>query len=103
MTVESEIENPESVLALYQSALTLRTLHLTGSGDLTWLESPAHGLMRKDLLAFKRGSITVAMNLSTAAQEIQWQGTPIMVSSGALEIHAGKTLIPALSCIWSLN
>ncbi len=103
LTVESEIDNPKSVLALYRSALTLRALHLTGSGDITWLESPTHGLMRNDLLVFKRGSITVAMNLSTTAQEIHWQGTPIIVSSGVLEIHADETLIPALSCTWSLN
>ena len=103
MTVESEIDDAKSVLTLYRSALKLRALHLTGTGDIAWLESPFHGSMRSDLLIFKRGSIIVAMNLSTKAQEIQLQGIPIIISSGELENHADKTLIPALSCMWSLN
>jgi alpha-glucosidase len=103
LSVENEIDDEKSVLTLYRTALTLRALHLSGAGEITWLESPIHGLMRNDLLVFKRGSVTVAMNLSTQAQEIQWQGTPVIVSSGELEVHAGKTLIPGLSCMWSLN
>ena len=103
LTVESEIDDPKSVLTMYRSALALRALHLTGTGEISWLESPMHGSMRNDLLVFKRGYITVAMNLSTSVQEIDIQGTPLIISSGELESHAGKTLIPALSCIWSLN
>lgn len=103
LTVESEIDDTRSVLTMYRSALALRALHITGTGDIAWLESPVHGSMRSDLLIFKRGSITVAMNLSTMAKEIELQGVPIIISSGELENHAGKTLIPALSCMWSLN
>ena len=103
LSVESEIDDPKSVLTMYRSAIALRALHLTGTGDITWLESPMHGSMRNDLLIFKRGSINVAMNLSTKSQEIELQGVPLIISSGELEIHAGKTLIPALSCMWSLN
>jgi alpha-glucosidase len=103
LTVESEIDDEKSVLNMYRSALALRALHLTGTGEISWLESPMHGSMKRDLLIFKRGSITVVMNLSTMAQEIELKGVPIIISSGELESHAGKTLIPALSCMWSLN
>jgi alpha-glucosidase len=102
-TVESEIDNTQSVLTMYRSALALRALYLVGTGEIEWLESPLHGSMRSDLLVFKRGSITVAMNLSKVAQEIALQVTPLIISSGELENKSGKTLIPGLSCMWSRN
>ena len=60
--------------------------------------------MRKDnLLVFKRGAITVAMNLSEEVQEIEKSGQVIMLSSGVLEGGEIKKLIPARSSIWILH
>jgi alpha-glucosidase len=102
-TVESEIDNTQSVLTMYHSALALRAIHLVRAGTIEWIESPIHGLKRSDLLVFKRGSVTVAMNLSTVAQDIELPGVPLIISSGELANYSGKTRIPGLSCIWSLN
>lgn len=103
LTIENEDSDSMSVLNLYRSAITLRALHLTGSGDIEWLESPFHGMRKDNLLVFKRGAITVAMNLSEKAQEIDVGGQVILLSSGILNGRDGKKQIPALSCIWSLH
>ena len=102
-TIESENLDPQSVLNLYRNAIALRALHLTGSGDIVWLESPFHGMRRDNLLVFKRGAITVAMNLSEKAQEIERSGHVIMLSSGVLEGREYKKLIPPRSSIWILH
>ncbi len=103
LTVENEKADPQSSLNLFREALALRAEHLVNKGDVQWLESPLHGAKRKDLLVFKRGAVTVAMNLSELAQEVSIEGQVIMLSAGSLDSNSGKKLIPARSCIWSLN
>ena len=102
-TIENENVDPKSVLNLYRSALALRAEYLVRAGDIEWLESPLHGSKRNDLLVFKRGNITVAMNLSQYVQEVDVDGQVILLSSGILDGRDGKKQIPALSCIWSLR
>lgn len=103
MSVESEDSDAKSVLNLYRSALSLRTLHFIGRGEITWLESPLHGAKLDGLLTFRRGDITVVMNLSQHIYEIDIAGQVILVSSGVLDGRNGKKSIPACSTIWILN
>jgi alpha-glucosidase len=46
LSVEAQSADSKSVLSLYRNAMALRAEHLTGTGDIEWLESPLHGLMR---------------------------------------------------------
>ena len=102
-TVENENSDPESVLNLYRNALALRSQHLVNTGDLIWLESAVHGAKNANLLSFRRGSITVAMNLSSQVQEIDLSGKVLVQSYGKIEIANGKLHLPALSSIWCLS
>ena len=102
-TVENENAEPLSVLNLYRNALVLRAQHLVGAGELIWLESPFHGAKNSNLLIFKRGSITVAMNLSQQNQEMDLDGKVVVESYGKVETSAGKLLLPPLTSIWCLS
>lgn len=103
LTIENEDSDSMSVLNLYRNAITLRALHLAGSGEIVWLESPMHGAKKKDLLVFRRGPITVAMNLATAAQDVAVHGHAIILSAGDLDDRDAIKQIPGRTCIWSLH
>ena len=100
LTVENEKLDPNSSLHLYRNALALREAHLTGQGDINWIESPQHGSKSETLLCFKRGAITVVMNLSNAEQECDVDGKLLVVSGGTVDAHNEKKVIPARSCAW---
>ena len=99
-TVENENQDPKSSLHLYKNALSLRQMHLTGQGGIEWIESPQHGSQSNALLIYKRGNITVLMNVSDIAQEYDVDGKLLVVSSGVVDPHNGKKVIPARSCAW---
>jgi alpha-glucosidase len=103
LSVEAQSADSKSVLSLYRNAMALRAEHLTGTGDIEWLESPLHGLMRKGLLVFKRGSVTIVMNLSEQILEVAHSGQIILQSCGDLDIRDGKHIVPARSTVWILN
>jgi len=102
-SVENENADSQSVLNLYRNALALRTQHLVNAGDLIWLESPCHGAKNSNLLIFKRGSITVAMNLSQQSQEIDLDGKVVVESYGKVETTTGKLRLPPLTSVWCLS
>jgi alpha-glucosidase len=103
LSVESQSVNSKSVLNLYRNAMALRAEYLTGAGDIEWLESPLHGSMKDAVLVFKRGVVTVVMNLSEKTLEVDYSGQIILQSSGELDAHDGKKLVPARSTLWILN
>jgi alpha-glucosidase len=103
LSVEAQSADSKSVLSLYRNAMALRAEHLTGAGDIEWLESPLHGLMRDGLLVFKRGSVTIVMNLSEQVLEVDYSGQIILQSCGDLDIRDGKHIVPARSTVWILN
>jgi alpha-glucosidase len=100
LTIEKQESNPKSTLNLYRSALQLRAEHLVGNGDVVWMESPEHGLKSKSLLGFKRGNISIYMNLSDAPIEVEITGKVLTVSAGVVEGRDGKVTIPPVSTIW---
>ena len=103
LTVESEKSDSNSVLNLYRSAIALRTEFLAGSGEIKWLESPLHGSNQGQLLGFKRGKITVYMNLSDKDCALDFDGQ-VIISSNSSSIDSNeKQVIPACSTVWILN
>jgi hypothetical protein len=59
--------------------------------------------MREGLLVFKRGSVTIVMNLSEQILEVDYSGQIILQSCGDLDIRDGKHNVPARSTVWILN
>ena len=100
LTVEKQSLDPKSTLNLYRAALKLRADLLTTMGPITWLQSPVHGLKESSLLGFKRGDISIYMNLSTTAIDIEVSGKLLIVSTGTVDGRDGKITIPGSSTIW---
>jgi alpha-glucosidase len=103
LTIEKESTNPDSVLNLYRKALSLRAQFLAGSGEIQWLESPLHGTKSSELLGFKRGAISVFMNLSHNDLVFDFSGQVLLSSTnGSLNLN-DNSVIPACSTVWILN
>ena len=100
LTVEKQESDPRSTLNLYRNALNLRAEHLVNNGEVEWIESPVHGSKSASLLAFKRGNVSVYMNLSDLPIEIEVNGKLLVVSNGIVDGRDGKVTIPPVSTIW---
>lgn len=100
LTVEKQNTDPKSTLNLFRTALKLRTDHCVSQGAITWLESPEHGSRNSSLLAFKRGGLSIYMNLSNAPIEVEITGKLLIMSAGIVNGRDGKMMIPAVSTIW---
>ena len=98
--VENQEADAKSTLHLYRTALELRKRYLTSNGEITWINSPVSGEKLQAVLSYSRGSITIVLNLSDVAYECHIQGQPLVVSTGEIDVHNGKKLIPARSCAW---
>ncbi len=66
--------DPTSMLALYRAALRLRREHLTGHGDLEWVDSP------EGTLAFRRGGLQCWVNTTSAGIDLP-RGAVLLSSS----------------------
>jgi alpha-glucosidase len=100
LTIEKQSVDPKSTLNLYRSALKLRSEQLTDQGSITWLQSPEHGSKSDSLLAFRRGNVSIYMNLSDSAAEVEITGKLLIVSTGIVDSRDGKVTIPPISTIW---
>ncbi|MFE0459121.1 glycoside hydrolase family 13 protein [Kitasatospora sp. NPDC058965] len=91
-TVAAQQDDPDSMLALYRSALhARRDLAELRGGELSWLEAPA------GVLAFRRGeSFACVVNLSDRAVELPVPGT-VLLASGPLGA-AGE--VPPDTALW---
>ena len=90
VTVEAEQADPHSTLAFYKEALATRTARLAEGwdDDLTWLDLGA------DVLAFRRGPVTVVVNCSEAAIDLP-EGAVVVATEdldGTLPANAGVWL-----------
>ena len=102
LTVESENLDSTSVLNLYRNALAFRAEFFAGAGEIKWLESPLHGSNQGQLLGFKRGQMTVYMNLSNEEYALDFNGQVIISSNGnSIDLNE-KQVIPARSTVWIL-
>lgn len=100
LTVEKQSADPKSTLNLFRTALKLRADHFVSQGSITWLESPEHGSRNPSLLGFRRGNLSIYMNLSDSPIEIAITGKLLIMSAGIVDGRDGKMTIPAVSTIW---
>ena len=102
-SVEKQNDDPKSLLNLYRNALELRAEHLVSNGGITWIESPHDGNKGEFLLAFKRGNVSIYMNLGQEPIEVELAGKLLLVSAGIVDARDGKITIPPVSTIWMHN
>jgi alpha-glucosidase len=100
LTVAKQAADPKSSLNLYRNALSLRAEHLVNNGDIEWLESPVHGSMNQSLLAYRRGDVSIFMNLGESSVEVEITGKVLIVSAGTPDGRDGKITIPPVSTLW---
>lgn len=90
-TVEHEDKDPDSSLNLYRRALQLRKQYLIGSGDLTWISTSG-------VLSYKRGPITVIVNISDQPYSIAELGGQVILAS-----HQISDSLPPKAGLWLLS
>jgi alpha-glucosidase len=100
LTVDKQSVDPKSSLNLYRNALNLRAEHLVNNGGIEWIESPAHGSMNPSLLAYRRGNLSIYMNLGELPIEVEITGKVLIVSAGTPDGRDGKITIPPVSTLW---
>jgi alpha-glucosidase len=96
LTVAAESEDPDSTLSFYRAALAARRTFATTAGDEVELldPSPSSGQrLTKDVLAFRRGPITVVLNCGTE---------PVALPAGELLMSSGPVGddLPANTAVW---
>jgi alpha-glucosidase len=86
--VEAQAGNPESTLAFYRTALAVRRTFATTAGDDVELLD-----LGPDLLAFRRGPVTVVLNCGTA---------PVALPEGEVLMASGPVsgTLPADTAVW---
>jgi alpha-glucosidase len=100
LTVDKQSADPKSSLNLYRNALNLRAEHLVNNGNIEWIESPVHGSKNQALLAYRRGDVSIFMNLGDSAIEVEVTGKVLIVSAGIPDGRDGKITIPPVSTLW---
>ncbi|WP_433284961.1 glycoside hydrolase family 13 protein [Pseudonocardia sp. CA-142604] len=92
VTVEAQMDDPESMLSLYRAALTLRHEHpALGDGPFTWLPS------EPGVLAFSRGAgFACVVNLSDGPAQLPVGGS-VLLGSGT---DAGDGMLPPDAAVW---
>jgi alpha-glucosidase len=81
-----------STYELYRAALRLRREHRLGTGDLTWVETPA------DVLAFRSGNVLVLTNFGSVPAELP-AGATVLLSSEPL---TGDGRVPQDVTVWAM-
>jgi alpha-glucosidase len=89
LTVEQQSGDPTSTLAFYRAALAQRRTFATTAGDEVEMLDVAD-----DVLAFRRGPLTVVLNTGTAAVELP--SGEVVASSGPV----ADGLLPADTAVW---
>ena len=88
-SVAAQEQDPDSTLAFYRAALAARRKHAgDATEDVELLDAGA------DLLAFRRGELTVVLNAGADAVELP--AGEVVIASGELE---GR-LLPADTAVW---
>jgi alpha-glucosidase len=89
LTVEQQAADPSSTLAFYRAALAARRSFATTAGDEVELLEVAD-----DVLAFRRGPVTVVLNTGTA---------PVDLPAGEVVAGSGPLVdgrLPADTAVW---
>ncbi len=103
LTVERQLADPDSTLALYRRALRIRRAEpALGDGELRWCVVPGAG---DHVIAFERpgssGSVVAVMNLGETAVALPpaWSGELLLASDGTAATAAGLALEPD-AAVW---
>ncbi|MFI0349338.1 glycoside hydrolase family 13 protein [Actinomadura sp. 9N407] len=104
LTVERQAADPESMLALYRSALRLRREHpALGDGTLRWLIGPPGTLVfSREALPGEDGTggrLTCAVNLSDRTVRIPSYGRPLL-ASGPIRPDGECLVLPPDTAVW---
>ncbi|GCD89521.1 glycoside hydrolase family 13 protein [Nocardioides sp. LS1] len=89
LSVEAQQDDPTSTLSFYREALAARRAHTTGIDDHVEMID-----LGADVLAFRRGPVTVVLNCGTAA--VALPAGDVLLASGAVE--GGK--LPPDTAVW---
>ena len=91
VTVEAEDADPESMLAFYRAALRTRRTFATSAGDAVEVLDPSE--VGADVLAFRRGPITVVVNCGDE---------PIALPAGEVLLASGPVsdVLPPDTAVW---
>jgi hypothetical protein len=92
LSVEKEVEDPDSMLSWYRTLLAHRPLL---SGDLVWTDTG-----NANCLAFERDGVLVVLNVGAEAVEL-----PAALVSGrsvilATQPHTTSQHVPSDTCVW---
>jgi alpha-glucosidase len=89
--------DPSSVLASYRRLLARRREVVLGlPDDVVWLPAPA------DVLAVRRGDLTVVLNTAGEPVELEVDGVPALVEStvDGASVDGGVVTVPAAATVW---
>jgi alpha-glucosidase len=89
LTVEQQSVDPSSTLAFYRAVLAQRRTFATTAGDEVEMLD-----VDDDVLAFRRGPLTVVLNTGTAAVELP--AGEVVASSGPV----ADGVLPADTAVW---
>ncbi len=95
-SVETQEHDPESMLALYRRVLRARGSRLDAEAGLSFVDG-----VHPDLLAFRRGEVTVVLNVGDTEIELGPEladGARIVLTSAPAGHDAGR--VPANTCCW---
>ncbi|WP_433269564.1 glycoside hydrolase family 13 protein [Actinosynnema sp. CS-041913] len=95
LSVERQQGDPDSVLELYRRALRIRREHpdLGAGSHVEWLDAPA------DVLRFRRGAFTCAVNLG--ADTVRLPAGEVLLASGGYRVDDADVLVPPDTAVWS--
>ncbi len=98
LTVEAQLQDPDSVLALYRSALRIRREHpALGDGTLGWLPGPS------GTLVFSRGAgFVCTVNTGNQPAQLARPGTVLLSSDPEplADAGAGTFTLPPDTAVW---
>ncbi len=89
LSAAAQEEDPDSVLALYRTALRLRRERWVGAGELTWVDAPPA------VVAFRRGDLECWLNTGDEAVDLP-EAAVLLVS----EPGAEPGLLPGAASAW---
>ncbi|MGZ4454351.1 MAG: glycoside hydrolase family 13 protein [Nocardioides sp.] len=94
LSVAAQMDDPDSTLSFYRRALAARREHALGAGDHVEVLDPVAGDLGPDVLAFRRGPLTVVLNCGTT--EVALPAGRALIASGDL----GEGTLPPDTAVW---
>jgi alpha-glucosidase len=95
LAVDAQAGSASSMLTFYRRALALRrTLAIALPHEMRWCKAP------EDVLVYRRGRLTVAVNFLSRPMEVGLGGRVLMRTDPLVRCKAGRLSMPANSAAW---